>query len=119
MSPVGGVGINLAIQDAVAASNILTASLLKESVSEANLQRVQQRRERPTRQTQALQVFLQERILSRVLNSSETVSLPWVFRLFNWLPILRAIPARIIGIGFRPEHVQTQAAPSVKPQRAN
>jgi 2-polyprenyl-6-methoxyphenol hydroxylase-like FAD-dependent oxidoreductase len=114
MSPVGGIGINLAIQDAVATSNILTRSLLRGAPAEAELRQVQQRRERPTRRTQALQVFLQERILNRVLDSSEKITLPGIFRLFNWLPILRAIPARIIGIGFRPEHVRTKEAASAE-----
>jgi 2-polyprenyl-6-methoxyphenol hydroxylase-like FAD-dependent oxidoreductase len=106
MSPVGGIGINLAIQDAVASANILTAPLLKGAPTEAELRRVQDRRDRPTRQTQALQVFIQERILNRVLDSSDTVRLPWFVRLLR-LQILRGIPARTIGIGFRPEHVQT------------
>ncbi len=110
MSPVGGVGINLAIQDAVACSNLLTDQLRRGAPSEADLQRVQRRREPPTRQTQALQVFLQRNILERVLDTSKTLSLPWFFKLFNWIPILRAIPARVIGVGFRPEHVATAPA---------
>ena len=108
MSPVGGVGINLAIQDAVASANLLTEALRSGTPTEAELQRVQRRRERPTRQTQALQVFLQDNILERVLDTSQSISLPWFFKLFNWIPILRAIPARTIGLGFRPEHVRTQ-----------
>ena len=107
MSPVGGVGINLAIQDAVASSNLLTEALRAGAPTDADLQRVQDRRERPTKQTQALQVFIQERILNRVLSSSAKVKLPWLFQLFTWIPALRGIPARIIGVGFRPEHVQT------------
>jgi len=107
MSPVGGVGINLAIQDAVAASNLLTEALRNGAPTETDLQRLQNRREWPTKQTQALQVFLQERILSRVLNSADKIPLPWFLRLFNWIPALRGIPARVIGVGFRPEHVQT------------
>ena len=75
-----------------------------------DLRQVQERRERPTRRTQDLQVFIQERILNRVLDSSQKVELPWIFRLFNLLPFLRAIPARVIGIGFQPEHVETNAA---------
>lgn len=110
MSPVGGIGINLAIQDAVAASNILTPSLLQGAPSEEDLKRVQARRDRPTRRTQALQVFIQERLLNRVLDSSQKITLPWFLRLFNWIPLLQAIPARTIGIGFQPEHVETKAA---------
>jgi 2-polyprenyl-6-methoxyphenol hydroxylase-like FAD-dependent oxidoreductase len=115
LSPVGGIGINLAIQDAVASANLLTAPLLRGAITENDLQRVQERRESPTRKTQALQVFLQERILNRVLDSSGKVAIPWFIRLFNMLPVLRAIPARTIGIGFRPEHVQTkeERAPKV------
>ncbi|HEY7982494.1 MAG TPA: FAD-dependent oxidoreductase [Candidatus Eremiobacteraceae bacterium] len=108
MSPVGGIGINLAIQDAVAASNLLTDALREGAPSDADLERVQRRRERPTRQTQSMQVFIQERILNRVLNTAEKVRLPWFLRLFR-LSAVRGIPARIIGVGFLPEHVQTSA----------
>lgn len=110
MSPVGGIGINLAIQDAVAASNILSDALRSGAPSEADLHRVQLRRERPTERTQALQVLIQDRILNRVLDSSKKVTLPFFFKLFNWLPFLGAIPARTIGVGFRPEHVETKEA---------
>jgi len=110
MSPVGGVGINLAIQDAVATSNLLTEPLRNGAPTDDDLQRVQDRRQRPTELTQALQVFLQERILNRVLSSSDKIKLPWFFHFFSWFPALRGIPARIIGVGFRPEHVQTRDA---------
>jgi 2-polyprenyl-6-methoxyphenol hydroxylase-like FAD-dependent oxidoreductase len=110
MSPVGGIGINLAIQDAVAASNLLTDSLRAGAPADGDLQLVQNRREPPTRKTQALQVFLQDRIINRVLNSSEQIRLPWLLRLFNRFPPLRSIPARTIGVGFLPEHVQTSRA---------
>jgi len=106
MSPVGGIGINLAIQDAVAASNLLTDALRHGAPTDANLQSVQHRRERATRQTQAMQVFLQERILNCVLNTSNKIRLPWFLRLFR-ISALRRIPARIIGVGLLPEHVQT------------
>jgi 2-polyprenyl-6-methoxyphenol hydroxylase-like FAD-dependent oxidoreductase len=106
MSPIGGVGINLAIQDAVAAANILGASLLKGSPTEADLHRVQQRREFPTRATQRIQVFVQDRVVRRVLGSTKVLSLPWPLRLFRAWPFLRRIPARVVGIGFRPEHVK-------------
>jgi 2-polyprenyl-6-methoxyphenol hydroxylase-like FAD-dependent oxidoreductase len=107
MSPVGGVGINLAIQDAVAAANILAGPLVRNTVGSAHLEQVQARRTFPTRATQAMQVFLQNQIIRRVLGSREKVSLPWPLKLFNRWPIIRRIPARIIGIGFRPEHVRT------------
>jgi 2-polyprenyl-6-methoxyphenol hydroxylase-like FAD-dependent oxidoreductase len=107
MSPVGGVGINLAIQDAVAASNLLVEPLLNNRLTSRDLERVQQRRMFPTRATQSLQVFVQNHILGRALGNPR-VSLPWPLRLFNRWPILRRLPARVIGIGFRPEHVATK-----------
>jgi 2-polyprenyl-6-methoxyphenol hydroxylase-like FAD-dependent oxidoreductase len=110
MSPIGGVGINLAIQDAVAAANILGPNLLNGCPTEADLDRVRQRREFPTRATQRLQVFFQDRVISRVLSSSKTLSLPWQLRLFGRWPFLRRIPARVVGVGFRPEHVRTMNA---------
>jgi 2-polyprenyl-6-methoxyphenol hydroxylase-like FAD-dependent oxidoreductase len=104
MSPVGGVGINLAIQDAVAAANILAAPLREGRASTDELRAVQRRREFPTRMTQRLQVFVQNRILSRAIVQTPT-ELPLVLRLVERWPILRRIPARVVGIGFRPEHV--------------
>ena len=107
MSPVGGVGINLAIQDAVAAANILAQPLSKNYVSLSHLQKAQWRREFPTRATQWAQVQVQERILSAVLGSQQQVKPPWLLRLFKKFPVLRRIPARLIGIGVRPEHVKS------------
>jgi 2-polyprenyl-6-methoxyphenol hydroxylase-like FAD-dependent oxidoreductase len=107
MSPVGGVGINLAIQDAVATANILARPLLENYVSLSHLQKVQWRREFPTKVTQWGQVQVQERILSAVLGSQQQVRPPWFLRLFKKFPVLRRIPARLIGIGVRPEHVRT------------
>ena len=107
MSPVGGVGINLAIQDAVAAANILWRPLSAGWVSPSHLQKVQWRRELPTRLTQWAQVQVQNRVLGRVLATRQQVAAPWVIRLFKKFPVLRRIPARLIGIGVRPEHVRT------------
>jgi 2-polyprenyl-6-methoxyphenol hydroxylase-like FAD-dependent oxidoreductase len=107
MSPIGGVGINLAIQDAVASANILGPVLLRRAPSAAELNEVQRRRSFPTRATQRLQVAIQERVIGRVLKSSKPLSLPWPFRLLRAWPILRRIPARVLGVGFRPEHVRT------------
>jgi 2-polyprenyl-6-methoxyphenol hydroxylase-like FAD-dependent oxidoreductase len=107
MSPVGGVGINLAIQDAVATANLLAQPLSENFVSLSHLQRVQRRREFPTKATQWAQVQVQERILSAVLGSQQQVRPPWFVRLFKKFPVLRRIPARLIGIGVRPEHVRT------------
>jgi 2-polyprenyl-6-methoxyphenol hydroxylase-like FAD-dependent oxidoreductase len=108
MSPVGGVGINLAIQDAVAAANILAAKLMEGNVSESDLEPVQRRREFPTRATQKLQIAIQNRVIRRVLGSSNPLKLPSLLRLLRRFPVLRRIPARVIGIGFRPEHIRTR-----------
>ncbi|HEX8898818.1 MAG TPA: FAD-dependent monooxygenase, partial [Chthoniobacterales bacterium] len=107
MSPVGGVGINLAIQDAVATANLLTHPLSENYVSLSHLQRVQWRREFPTRVTQWGQVQVQERVLSTVLQTQKNFRPPWFLRLFKTFPVLRRIPARLIGLGVRPEHVKT------------
>ena len=108
MSPVGGVGINLAIQDAVATANLLANKLSTDSVTTADLEHVQNRRLFPTRVTQRAQVFVQERVLGRALSSTEPVSTPWFLKLFKIFPILRRIPAYLVGVGVRPEHVQTK-----------
>jgi 2-polyprenyl-6-methoxyphenol hydroxylase-like FAD-dependent oxidoreductase len=110
MSPVGGVGINLAIQDAVATANLLWRPLKNGTLSTYDLARVQKRREFPTRVTQRLQVLAQNRIVKPVLSNSGPVGSPWVLRLFNRWPLLQRIPARIVGVGVRPEHVQSPAA---------
>jgi 2-polyprenyl-6-methoxyphenol hydroxylase-like FAD-dependent oxidoreductase len=109
MSPVGGVGINLAIQDAVAAANALAAPLRAGAVTTDILRGVQRRRELPTRLTQALQVFIQRRVLSRVLDMRGTIAPPFVLRLLDALTPLHYVPAYVIGVGFRPEHVRTPA----------
>ena len=109
MSPVGGVGINLAIQDAVAAANRLTQPLLDGSLKVDDLRQVQNRRTFPTRMTQWMQVQIQKRILSRVLASRTQLSLPWPMKIVRRFPVLARIPAQLIGIGFRPEHVRSLA----------
>jgi 2-polyprenyl-6-methoxyphenol hydroxylase-like FAD-dependent oxidoreductase len=107
MSPVGGVGINLAIQDAVAAANILSGPLQHGAPSAADLEAVQRRRELPTRITQRMQVVMQNRVIFRTLTRGAPTSLPWPARLLRDYPILRRIPARLVGMGFRPEHVRS------------
>jgi 2-polyprenyl-6-methoxyphenol hydroxylase-like FAD-dependent oxidoreductase len=107
MSPIGGVGINLAIQDAVAAANILWKPLKDGTLSTFDLAKVQHRRTLPTRVTQRLQVLAQNRIVQPVLNSNQPLQPPRVVSLFNKLPILQRIPARIVGVGVRPEHVKS------------
>jgi 2-polyprenyl-6-methoxyphenol hydroxylase-like FAD-dependent oxidoreductase len=110
MSPVGGVGINLAIQDAVAAANRLAEPLRLGKVTISELAKVQRRRTLPTQVTQMLQVQIQKRILSRVLASRRSLRPAVLVRLLNWFPWLRRIPARLIGVGIRPEHIRTPNA---------
>jgi 2-polyprenyl-6-methoxyphenol hydroxylase-like FAD-dependent oxidoreductase len=111
MSPIGGVGINLAIQDAVAAANALAAPLLAGQDTDPALAHVQARRTFPTKVTQAFQVFVQQHAIMPVLGgSSAMVHPPLVMRLFDEFPRLRGLPARLIGLGVRPEHVGTPDA---------
>ena len=105
MSPVGGVGINLAIQDAVAAANILAAPLKEKRLKLEHLRAVQQRREWPTRVTQRLQVAVQKRVIARALDETESFHPPLLLRWMAKISFLRRIPARLIGVGVRPEHV--------------
>jgi 2-polyprenyl-6-methoxyphenol hydroxylase-like FAD-dependent oxidoreductase len=108
MSPVGGVGINLAIQDAVAASNLLAEPLRRGRLTLRNLEAVQERRMFPTRATQWLQLQIQNNFLSRVLASRTVPRPPLPVRLLGRCPYLQRLPARLIGLGFRPEHVHTR-----------
>jgi 2-polyprenyl-6-methoxyphenol hydroxylase-like FAD-dependent oxidoreductase len=107
MSPVGGVGINLAIQDAVAAANILAAPLRERRARPDHLRAVQERREWPTKVTQAVQVQVQNRILRPILSNTGEPTPPLFVRLLDRIPLLRRIPAYIVGIGVRPEHIRT------------
>ena len=107
MSPIGGVGVNLAVQDAVAAANILWQPLAAGKVSEEDLDRVQKRREFPTRIIQRLQVVVQNNVIDRVLGAGKGLQAPLLLRLMSHLAPLRRIPARIVGVGVRPEHVHT------------
>jgi 2-polyprenyl-6-methoxyphenol hydroxylase-like FAD-dependent oxidoreductase len=109
MSPIGGVGINLAIQDAVAAANILSEPLLQGRAGVEHLRGLQHRRELPTRLTQGVQVFIQNRVVKPVLQGEGAARPPWPLRLMARFPRLRQLPARVIGVGFRPEHVETKA----------
>jgi 2-polyprenyl-6-methoxyphenol hydroxylase-like FAD-dependent oxidoreductase len=110
MSPVGGVGINLAIQDAVAAANLLAGPLRDGGLATEHLRRVQRRRELPTRVTQRLQVLVQRRVITRVLAGTGRLEAPLLVRLLARCPVLRRLPARLIGVGIRPEHVETPQA---------
>ena len=112
MSPIGGVGINMAVQDAVAAANWLAGPLRSSKLRDEDLQAIQDRRTLPVRFTQSLQLTIQRRIISRVLESERRPKPPLFFKLFEIFPVLRRIPARLIGIGIRPEHVRiAEAAP--------
>jgi 2-polyprenyl-6-methoxyphenol hydroxylase-like FAD-dependent oxidoreductase len=112
MSPVAGVGINLAIQDAVAAANETAAPLRTGRLGVADLARVQRRREFPTRVTQRMQVLVQERVVRRVLAGQSALRPPLALRMLARVPYLRRLPARLVGMGVRPEHVRTPEAPS-------
>jgi 2-polyprenyl-6-methoxyphenol hydroxylase-like FAD-dependent oxidoreductase len=107
MSPVGGVGVNLAIQDAVAAANLLSAKLRDNSLDDADVAAVQRRREFPTRVTQAIQLFIQNRVVRSVLAADKPLEAPLVLRLLDAMPLLRRLPARFMGLGVRPEHIET------------
>ena len=105
MSPIGGVGINLAIQDAVATANMLAEKLLQGDVSVDDLRAVQRRRESAARITQTLQLFIQSKIIGRVLADGRAPFLRRLPALLRMLPFLPRIPGRLVGLGFRPEHV--------------
>jgi 2-polyprenyl-6-methoxyphenol hydroxylase-like FAD-dependent oxidoreductase len=111
MSPIGGVGVNLAVQDAVAAANILAAPLREGRLTTGDLDAVQRRRTLPMKVIQAIQIGVQSRLVDPLLDSDEPMSAPWAMRLFNHFPFLRRIPARVVGIGVRPEHVRVPEQP--------
>ncbi|HKF66509.1 MAG TPA: FAD-dependent monooxygenase, partial [Vicinamibacterales bacterium] len=109
MSPIGGVGINVAIQDAVVAANALWLPLSQGEVGEDVLAGVQQRRQRQVRLIQSVQTFVQERFLKRTLESRRTPSIPWLMRVLLSTPILRDIPPRLIALGFNRPHIESPA----------
>jgi 2-polyprenyl-6-methoxyphenol hydroxylase-like FAD-dependent oxidoreductase len=115
MSPVGGVGINLAIQDAVAAANLLAYPLRSGRLSIRDLSSVQRRRECPTRATQRIQILIQNRVLKGVLERANVLRPPGLLRLIARFPFLTRITGWLIGMGFRPEHVRT---PNICPDKA-
>jgi 2-polyprenyl-6-methoxyphenol hydroxylase-like FAD-dependent oxidoreductase len=108
MSPAGGVGINLAIQDAVATANLLADKLRQGDCGTDDLRRVQQRREWPARMIQSIQVFIHRRMFGSRSNPERVFSIPWPARAILWLltPLLRRVAARVIGIGFRAERIR-------------
>jgi 2-polyprenyl-6-methoxyphenol hydroxylase-like FAD-dependent oxidoreductase len=105
MSPIGGVGINVAIQDAVAAGNLLAQRLRNGTVTDADLAAVQARRELPVRIVQGIQVFIQKRVISAILAKRGEIKTPSFLRLLTIIPLLQQIPARVLGLGIRREHV--------------
>ncbi|HEU5340104.1 FAD-dependent oxidoreductase [Edaphobacter sp.] len=109
MSPVGGIGINIALQDAVAAANILTEALHSNALTPHHLQQVQHYREKAVRRTQAFQVFA-HRILNRVLNNPGPVTMPLTLRILTRIPGFQHLTARFIGLGLQPQHIKTQPA---------
>ncbi len=110
MSPVGGVGVNLAVQDAVATANLLAARLTKGCPPEPVLDEVRKRREFPTRMTQRMQVAVQDNLLSKALGSKQPFRPPALIRVIDAAPWLQGVTARLIGIGVRPEHVRSPVA---------
>jgi 2-polyprenyl-6-methoxyphenol hydroxylase-like FAD-dependent oxidoreductase len=117
MSPIGGVGINLAVQDAVAAANLLWRTLKSGVPTVDELRAVQKRRMLPTRVVQRIQLFMQNRVIRGVLTSTTVPRAPWIVTLVNRYPVLRRIPARFIGLGVRPEHIATPEAAPIKATR--
>ena len=112
MSPIGGIGINLAIQDAVAAANVLAGPLARGEDVDPLLHKVQDRRMVPTRLIQGAQKFAQDRIIGRLLVRTEPIrKAPLIIRLLDRYPRLRRIPGRFIGLGVRRERVRSPAAP--------
>jgi 2-polyprenyl-6-methoxyphenol hydroxylase-like FAD-dependent oxidoreductase len=107
MSPIGGVGINIAVQDAVAAANRLAAPLRAGTISTDDLQAIQARRTFPARLTQQIQLTMQNRIIGPALQGTQQPKPPLLFKLFDAFPLLRRIPGRLLALGVRPEHVQT------------
>jgi len=107
MSPIGGVGINIAVQDAVAAANRLAAPLKAGTMTSGHLQAIQARRDFPARMTQKIQLTMQNRIIGPALRATREPKPPLLFKLFDAFPVLRRIPARLLAIGIQPEHVQT------------
>ena len=114
MSPIGGVGINMAVQDAVATANRLAGPLKAGTVTTDDLQAIQDRRMLPVRFTQAIQLTIQNRLVSPALEGEQRPKPPLLFKLVALFPMLGRIPARLLAVGIRPEHVHTPEAAAAK-----
>ena len=114
MSPIGGVGINYAVQDAVVAANVLSASLKQGQVKTEELSEVQRQREWPTRIIQAIQSVIQRRVVAAALQSSNSLRVPWFIRLLLGIPLLRDLPARVLAFGV--SRVRLQVGLETAPQ---
>jgi 2-polyprenyl-6-methoxyphenol hydroxylase-like FAD-dependent oxidoreductase len=110
MSPIGGVGVNIAVQDAVAAANRLAAPLKDKRLTNHDLQAIQDRRTFPAKMTQLIQLTMQNRLIGPALQGLRQPKPPLLFKLISAVPLLQRIPARLLGLGVRPEHVQTPEA---------
>jgi len=110
MSPIGGVGVNLAVQDAVAAANCLAEPLKAGTASDDDLRAIEARRTFPVRFTQQFQLMMQNQLISRALAGHERPTPPLLMRLLDKVPLLQRIPARFLALGVRPEHIQTPDA---------
>ena len=111
MSPIGGVGINLAIQDAVATANLLARPLRDRQLTDSDLAAVQKRREWPAKVTQTVQIAIQNRVITPLLAADKPIAPPWPLRLLQRFPLLRRLPARMVGMGVRPEHLGPELSP--------
>ena len=111
MSPVGGVGINLAIQDAVAAANVIVPAFSKGNVDIDDLRKIQKRREFPTKVIQKMQLFLQEKFLGKIVSGKGEAKLPLILRVMLKVPFLKNLPPRLIAFGVRPERVDVKVFP--------
>jgi 2-polyprenyl-6-methoxyphenol hydroxylase-like FAD-dependent oxidoreductase len=111
MSPVGGVGINLAIQDAVATANLLAAKLKAGTLEDGDLDLIRRRRLFPVQVIQRLQIAVHNRVLKPAISDTQgTFTAPWPLKVLNRSPWLRRWPAQVVGLGVRPEHVRSPAS---------
>jgi len=117
MSPIGGVGINIAVQDAVATANRVAAPLKADRLASSDLRAIQHRRALPARVTQLIQVAVQNRVFGPALRTMQRPKAPLLFRLFDAFPLLRRVPARLLAVGILPEHVRTPDVLAVSKER--